>query len=148
MIQPLRTVHRRGFVALAVVLPAILVVGLGSRRPRMPASDAVVTLPSSARLLKQSETLWQKHVIQTDFYSVGNQKYVVLKPERGFNEPDTLLYWTETEVRGEALPVNAHFLGTFSGREAYLLPQDGGHLVLYRLVHQTAFDVTAAESLP
>jgi hypothetical protein len=51
MIQPLRTVHRRGFVGLAVVLPAILAVGLGSRRPRMPANDAVVMLPSSARLL-------------------------------------------------------------------------------------------------
>ena len=38
MIQPLRAVHRRAFVALAVVLPAILLIGLGARRPRLGPS--------------------------------------------------------------------------------------------------------------
>ncbi len=33
MIQPLRVVHRRAFVALSLVLPAILLIGLGARRP-------------------------------------------------------------------------------------------------------------------
>jgi hypothetical protein len=148
MIQPLRALHRRGFVALAVVLPAILAVGLGSRRSRTSASEAVVTLPSSARLLKQSDRLWQKHVIQTEFYAAANREYVVLKPERELNEPDMLLYWTEDEVRGAALPVHAHFLGTLPGREAFLLPQNGGHLVLYSLAHQAAFDLAPVESLP
>ena len=35
MIQPLRAVHRRTFVALALLLPTILLMGLGARRPRL-----------------------------------------------------------------------------------------------------------------
>ena len=31
MIQPLRAVHRRAFVTLTLVLPAILLIGLGAR---------------------------------------------------------------------------------------------------------------------
>ena len=33
MIHPLRAVHCRAFVALALVLPAILLIGLEARRP-------------------------------------------------------------------------------------------------------------------
>ena len=41
MIQPLRAVHRRAFVALALVLPTILLIGLGARRPRLgPGANA------------------------------------------------------------------------------------------------------------
>ena len=38
MIQPLRVIHRRAFVALAVVLPAILLIGLEARRPGQDAA--------------------------------------------------------------------------------------------------------------
>ena len=33
MIQPLRAVHRRAFVALALILPAILLAGIEARHP-------------------------------------------------------------------------------------------------------------------
>lgn len=48
MIQPLRTVHRRTFVALAFVLLAILLIGLGARRPH-PSTHAA-PMPASASL--------------------------------------------------------------------------------------------------
>jgi hypothetical protein len=47
MIQTLRVAHRRAFVGLAVVLPAILLVVLGARtsRPREGVLIAEVRLP-------------------------------------------------------------------------------------------------------
>ena len=44
MIQPLRVVHRRAFVALALVLPAILLIGLGARRPGLGPSALMLQM--------------------------------------------------------------------------------------------------------
>jgi hypothetical protein len=68
MIQPLRTVHRHVFVALAFVLPAVLVAGLGARHAPLPSHIPSIALPSSAYLVRKSGTLWQEHSIGTEFY--------------------------------------------------------------------------------
>jgi hypothetical protein len=49
MIQPLRTAHRRLFVALAFVLAAILLIGLGARRPQAAhtAAKPISTSPDN-----------------------------------------------------------------------------------------------------
>jgi len=50
MIQPLRTLHRRVMITLAVVLPAAFVAGLAARRPAQPLNKSVHWLaPSPAR---------------------------------------------------------------------------------------------------
>ena len=68
MIQPLRVVHRRAFVALALVLPAILLIGLGARRPRLGPSAHATDVPDTGNMVRESSTLWQKHSIQSRFY--------------------------------------------------------------------------------
>ena len=54
MIQPLRVVHRRAFVALALVLPAILLIGLGARRPRLGPSAHATDVPDTGNMVRES----------------------------------------------------------------------------------------------
>jgi hypothetical protein len=65
MIQPLRVVHRREFVAL--VLPAILLIGLGVPRPRLGPSAHAIDLPATRYVVTESSNLWQKHALQSKF---------------------------------------------------------------------------------
>ncbi len=152
MIQPLRTVHRRAFFALAVVLPVILAVGLGARRTRTqfaPSTDESSNYP-----LTKPDKLWQKHAIQTELYRNASHPQeidVVLKPVQELNEPDLLLYWAADEPQGNTLPVSARLLGAFHAGRAFALPQDAtqdGHLVLYSGAHLAVVDTVPVEKLP
>ena len=154
MIQPLRTVHRRAFVALAVVLPAVLSAGLGSRRPHLSPSAPAAEMPPATYLLRKSDKLWQSHVVQSEFYSdTGNPQkiYVTLKPKQALTEPDVLLYWSESEPQGRSLPSTALLLGPFAAGKALALPADvrrASHLLLYSLAHREVIDSATVEALP
>jgi hypothetical protein len=154
MIQPLRTVHRRAFVALAFVLAAVLVAGLEARRPPVPSRVEVLQLPSSAYLLRKSDTLWRKHSMQTAFYSdstrIGDIQ-VALHPAQELNEPDLLLYWSSEEPTGDSVPATAQLLGAFVASKAFTLPLNidrAGYLVLFSLPQQDLFDTAKVERLP
>ena len=98
MIQPLRVVHRRAFVALALVLPAILLIGLGARRPGLDPRARPIDAPDTGKIVRESSNLWQKHSIQSRFYRNPDgalDTYVVLLPAEELNEPDLLLYWAK-----------------------------------------------------
>ena len=104
MIQPLRAVHRRAFVALAVVLPAILLIGLGARRPRPGPGANATDIAATGNMVSESSNLWQKHSIRSTFYSKPNRPqdmYVVLLPAQELNEPDLLLYWASDRTGGK-----------------------------------------------
>jgi len=154
MIQPLRAVHRRGFVVLALVLPAILLIGLGARRPRLGPIAHPTDAPDSGSMVRESSTLWQKHSIQSRFYSKPDRPldtFVVLLPAEELNEPDLLLYWATNAPQGNVLPADAQLVGAFTTGKAFLLPLNGkgaGHLVLYSQAHQTVFDTARVEKLP
>jgi sirohydrochlorin ferrochelatase len=154
MIQPLRAVHRRAFVALALVLPAILLIGLGARRPRPGPSAHATEVPATAYLVRESSGLWQKHAIQSKFYSKSDRPqdiYVVLQPARELNEPDLLLYWAANAPQGRSLPTEAQLVGSFTAGKAFVLPLSvarAGHLILFSLPHQTVFDTARVEKLP
>lgn len=154
MIQPLRTVHRRAFVALAIVLPAILLLGLGSRRSRPGPGGQTADLPATAYVVRESSNLWQKHPIQSRFYSSPDRPqdiYLVLQPAQELNEPDLLLYWVTNAPEGDVLPAGAQFVHAFTTRKAFLLPLEekrAGHLVLFSRAHQTVFDTARVEKLP
>jgi hypothetical protein len=153
MIQPLRAVHGRTFVALAFALPVILVVGLGSRHPRPGPKVLAVQAPASARLVGSSDRLWQKHAILTELYadSPGPQNiYVVLKPVRELNEPDLMLYWVIDAPQGNVLPGDARLVGAFTTGKAFLLPLNevgAGHLVLFSSAHKVVLDTARVERL-
>ena len=154
MIQPLRAAHRRAFVALALVLPAILLIGLGARRPRLGPSTHAADVPDTGNIVRESSTLWQKHSIQSRFYIKPDRPldtYVVLLPAEELNEPDLLLYWDTNAPQGNVLSGEAQLLGAFSTGKVFRLPlyeKRAGHLVLFSLAHQTVFDTAVVEKLP
>jgi len=150
MIQPLRTVHRFAFVALAFVLPVVIVAGLAARRPRLVSASQ--QLSASAQLVRESGTLWQKHAMRTEFYSdserSGEVDVVVIAAEE-LNEPDLLLYWSMDPPSGDSLPAGARLVGPFIAGKPLPLPLRlrGGYLVLFSLPHQTVFDTAKVEEL-
>jgi hypothetical protein len=154
MIQPLRAVHRRAFVALAVMLPSILLIGLGARRPRLGPGANATDLQGTGNMVGESSNFWQKHSIRSQFYSKPDRpvdKYVVLLPAQELNEPDLLLYWATNAPQGNILPGDAQLVGAFTTGKAFLLPLDekgAGYLVLFSQAHHTVFDTARVEKLP
>ena len=154
MIQPLRVVHRRAFVALALVLPAILLIGLGAQHSRSDSGAHATDVPATAYVVRESSNLWQKHTIQSTFYSRSDRPQeidVVLQPAQELNEPDLLLYWAPDAPQENVLPGDAQLVGAFTVRKALLLPLNekaSGHLVLFSPAHQTVFDSARVEKLP
>ena len=154
MIQPLRTVHRRAFVTLALVLPAVLFIGLRARRSRPGPGAHAAELPSTAYVVRESSNLWQKHLIHSKFYSEsdGSQDvYLVLQPVESLKEPDLLIYWLGNAPQGNVLPADAQLVGAFATGKALLLPPEekrAGQLVLFSPAHQTVVDTAALEKLP
>ena len=154
MIQPLRVVHRRAFVALSLVLPAILLIGIEARRPRLGPSTHATDVPDTGNMLRESSNLWQKHSIQSKFYNKPERPldtYVVLLPAQELSEPDLLLYWATNAPQGNVLPGEAQLVGAFTAGKAFLLPLNekrAGHLVLFSQAHQTVVDSARVEKLP
>jgi hypothetical protein len=154
MIQPLRTVHRGAFIALAFVLPAVLVAGLGARRPRVPSRVQGIELPGSAYLVKTSDALWQRHSIEMNFYRASNSPgeiLVALRPRQALNNPDLLLYWSIDQPTDASLPSSSQLLGSLTATKVFTLPLNtggGGYLVLFSLPHQNLFDYARVGKLP
>lgn len=154
MIRPLRAAHRRAFVGLAVVLPAILLIGLGARSSRPEPGADTADLPTATHVVRESSSLWQNHTIQSTFY-VGSGRpqeiNVVLQSEEDLNAPDLLLYWASNATQGNVLPGDAKLLGDFKTGEAFRIPlneQRAGYLVLFSSAHQSVFDTARVEKLP
>jgi hypothetical protein len=153
MIQPLRTVHRSTFALLAIVLPSVLWIGLRAREVPLVKNCANVAMPSNMYLLRQSDRLWGKHIIQSKFYgdsANGDDVEVVLLPPQEMNDPDLLLYWSG-DLRPAADISGWKLLGTFAAGRIFSLPlgaKRGGHLALYSLAHREFVDSALVEKLP
>lgn len=154
MIQPLRTVHRFAFVALAFFLPVVIVAGIAARHPRRPSGSLLVQMPGSEQLVRKSGTLWPKHAMRTEFYSDSSRPGeidLVLIPAVELNEPDLLLYWSADPPSGDSISAGARLLGRFIAGKPFVLPLSAdrsGYLVLFSLPHQTVFDTAKVEKLP
>ena len=154
MIQPLRTVHRREFVTLALLLPAILLAGIRARHPGTGLAGRAPELPPTAHVVRESNRLWVQHSIATKFYGRSDGPkdiYVVLRPLQPLNEPDLLLYWSTNTPQGNSLPSDSMLVAPYKADEAFALPLDrerAGNLILFSLAHQTVFDVAKVENVP
>ena len=154
MNQPLRTVHRFAFVALAFVLPVVIVAGLAARRPRLASGAPRVQLPAAAHLERTSGALWSKHAMRMEFYSDSDRRGeidVVLVAAEELNEPDLLLYWSVDPPSGDSLPAAARLMGPFITEKPFALPPSlsgSGYFVLFSLAHQAVFDMAKVEKLP
>jgi hypothetical protein len=150
MIRPLRTCHRNGFLALAVLLPAVLAVGLrGRRKPVLvPAQD------SSAGFTVVSEETghWRNYPISVRKISRGTTQsgmWLQLLPQKEIVVPDVLVYWSADPPAG-ALPANALLLGSFDASASYSVPSGGatGYLILYSAAERNVLDATALGGQP
>ena len=154
MIHPLRTAHRTAFVMLAILLPAILVAGLGARHRGSDLPMQGAQVPASLKLVSDSAGLWQKHAIRTKFYSMAEHPqntYLVLQPAPDLNEPDLLVYWTANAPTGNLLPAKAQLVGTLATGKPLLLPptaKAAGYVVLFSSAHPGLFDTARVENLP
>jgi hypothetical protein len=154
MIQPLRSAHRRTFVALALVLPAILLAGIEARHPGTDVTERSPELPPTAYLVRESNGLWTQHSIATKFYSRSDSSkdiYVVLRPMQALSEPDLLLYWSTNAPQGNSLPSESFLVAPYAADEAFALPPENGragNLILFSLGHQAVFDLARVEKLP
>jgi hypothetical protein len=154
MIQPLRTAHRRAFVAIAFVLPVVLAAGLGARHRQSRSSVQAARLPDSAHLVRRSTDLWSKQAMLTEFYDDANHPgeiSVIVRPAVELTEPDLLLYWSSELPPENMLSANARLLGPFVEGRPFTLPLDvdgTGYLVLFSLPHQTVLDSAKVEKLP
>jgi len=138
---------------LSIGLPVILWAALQAREVPLPQNSEIVTMPSSMYLLRQSDRLWGKHIIQSKFYgdsSNGEHVEVIFLPPQDMNDPDLLLFWTG-DLRPAADVSRWNLLGTFTADRIFSLPPDakrGGHLALYSLAHQEFVDSALVEKLP
>ena len=113
MIQPLRQLHRHMMMALAVILPLILIAGLAVRK-RFPQQnrDPLETTTFDSELSAQ------------------------LKPLQSVLAPDVLVYWAPTAVDDRTLPAQARLLGSLHGIQMPHVMLPDGFLLLYSLGHQ------------
>ena len=154
MIQPLRVGHRRTFVGLAVVLPAILLIGLGARNSRPAEGVRIADVPAASNVVRESSNLWQNHAIHSTFYSRADRPQeveVALQSADALNSPDLLLYWADKAPQGNALPGEAKLVGAFRTGKALLIPLNEkrtGYLVLFSSADKGVFDTARVEKLP
>ena len=142
MIQPLRVVHRRAFLVLALALPSLLLVGLVARRETLPNSTG---LPTSFRFVKSAEHLGSDQSLPAALYTdAGDPSHIyVFVTQSPKPEPDLLLYWSNQDVSGGFLPPGSRLLGAVVPGRPFPLDSNlkSGYLVLYSLAHQRVVDL-------
>jgi hypothetical protein len=155
MIQRLRTMHLRTMVALAFVLPALIAAGLMARQRSLGHEELHAHhLTNFSAVIRKSDTLWQKHALQTVFYRDSAQPealQVALHPMQGLNEPDLLLYWCTDQPQRNELSFRAQLIGPFIPDHTFRLMSKvvpSGYLVLFSLAHNRVIDWARVETLP
>ena len=107
MILPLRRVHRSAFVALAILLPALLASAWKVRRT-----------PVQQDLPAELQPGWMP------------DPSLVLDPRA---RADELVYWTGAPLTGATLPDDAELIGTVRSGALELHAPTGKHAIVYGL---------------
>ena len=149
MIQPLRSAHQRAWLALALVLPTVLIVGLMARRP-LPGSKT--NNSERWQAIRQSDDLWTKHKIRTSFLrdtSDPTSVQLVFESVGDLSAPDVLVYWSPRLSGSDSFPKNAVLLGALeSSRPLHLRDSNPrGFLILYSLAHHSIVGAAPLESV-
>jgi len=151
MIQALRSVHRRASMALVLVLPTVLVVGLMARRP-LPRTGSKTDNAEVQQPIRQSDRLWTKHAIHSVFLKDTSDPTAVqvgLEPLDGLSAPDLLVYWSAELSDPNQLPSQAVLLGTFENDKPFRFRKSNprGFLILFSLTHQSVVDTASLEGM-
>ena len=126
MIQPLRQVHARMFLALGIVLPILFVAGVRSRRiPTPKAHTDIGTSPANA----EHTVLIGGARLAARVFRDGSGAAVELSSSSALLAPDVLVYASTSESKQD-LPVDAVLLGAFVSGKIYRLPSANSRFVL------------------
>jgi len=139
MIQPLRTIHRKAFFCLAVLLPVLLAAGVLKRHAQADTASNGGKLPNGSVLTEQTVT-FDGHKLAIDLYETGRDPVTIeFAASQPLVAPDVLLYWSEVSST-TALPSDAQLLGVFRPETQYAVPLGGrarGYLILFSAARQT-----------
>jgi hypothetical protein len=138
-------------MALAIVLPTVLVVGLMARRP-LPRTSSKTDYAEVQQPIRQSDRLWAKHAIHSVFLrdtSDPTSVQVVLEPLDDISAPDLLVYWSAELSDVNQLPSQAVLLGAFENGQLLHFRKSNpkGFLILYSLAHQSVVDTVSLEGV-
>jgi hypothetical protein len=151
MIQPLRSANRRIWLALAPVLPTVLIVGLMARRP-LPDADSKINISEGRQVIRQTDDLWAKHKIHSVFLhdtSDSTSVQLFLESLGDLSVPDVLVYWAPQLSGTDSLPTDAVLLGALENSRPLHLRDNNpkGFLILYSLAHHSIVDAAPLESV-
>src|SRR5262249_21292532 len=143
--------HRRASMALAIVLPTVLVVGLMARRP-LPRTSSKTDNAEVPQPVRQSDRLWTKHAIHSVFLRNTSDPAMIqlrLEPPEDLSAPDLLVYWSPELSDVNQLPSQAVLLGTLENSKSsqFRKVSPKGFLILYSLAHQSVVDTASLEGL-
>jgi hypothetical protein len=133
MIQPLRTIHRKAFFCLAMLLPVLLAAGVLKRHPWADAGSNDEKLPNGSVLAEQTMTFDGQNIAIDVYETSAHPVTVEFAESQPLVAPDVLVYWSEVGST-TALPSYAQLLGVFSPETKYIVPLGGrarGYLILY-----------------
>lgn len=138
-------------MALALVLPTMLVVGLMARRP-LPYAKSKTHYSEMRQAIRRSDHLWTRHTIHTAFLRNTSDPpavQVVLEPLDDLSLPDLLVYWSPELSGSDRLPTNALLLGALRNGKPLQFQESNvkGFLILYSLAHQSVVDAVPLESV-
>jgi hypothetical protein len=144
-----RIAHRWIFVALALVIPALLLAGIGLRPtvPPVSTNETLIRVDGFAADTGQDEVEIVGAGLRFGLTRLEDGRSVVIRPLEIIAKPDLLIYWSErpptlNEDQGARI-AEAELVGSLSGRSRRMLtlPQgsssraSGGHLLVYSLGH-------------
>lgn len=147
MIQPLRQLHGRVFVALGITLPALFVSGIASRQslPKPPAPRIVTSefTPVAEQTVQVSGSPLRLLTFR-DSEGIALQ----ISSPSALNAPDVLVYAATTESK-DTVTDDTTFLGAYAPDKLYRLPAQGARcVVLYSLGHQQVLASFPLEGRP
>src|SRR5690349_21830035 len=155
MVLPLRQCHRRIVIAMGVILPVALTLGVAARKPAptvtsLPANLATPEISSATTVWDRSD-LFAKAAIQVRLLrdnTNGSRFSLKFSAAKDFVKPDLLVYWIPEDSKGvNSLPESALLLGSFHSASLVLPAEAAVHpgvLVLYSLANGEIVGVSKA----
>ena len=120
MIQPLRTTHRWVFSAFAVLLPALVALGVTKRHEYVQPGLIRVELLSSVPVISQRGLFWMS----------TSEDSIELSATSDASQPELLVYFSR-ENTANVLPATARLLGQYRTGGRFELTQLSGTVLLY-----------------
>lgn len=128
MIQPLRRVHARAFLALGIFLPILFVAGVRSRRVS-GATPVAQTQPHTSSAFSERTVTVDGARVTAKVFREDASTAVEITSSPELLAPDVLVYASTSESKSD-VPSDAVLLGTFASGKTYRLPSANSRFVL------------------